>query len=212
MSDVFPRLAERETSCRSLVFSTLCRRRDLGGWPRSNRTLTSFYQDNVTALFEHACSMCRTRTLRTFPRCIKRELRTWDQSEDQKMSLNHKDEHFTQLAHFENGKPLIRRMHQITLLRADGETVELTGPDLPNCIVSFAGDGHKGLHEAFVLSHDGTPSFMPHFRPKRQSSQRWRHRADPDWPTRRDVIHLAIGVIAIGILRFIATGSAMGGF
>ena len=128
------------------------------------------------------------------------------------MAMMHKDECYTQLAHFESGKTMSRRMHRMMVQREDGEMVELTGPDLPDWIVSFAGNGHKDSHEAYIYSREGASAFTPEFRPKRQSSPRWRHRADPDWPTRRDVIHMAIGLIAIGILKLIATGSVFGGF
>ena len=127
------------------------------------------------------------------------------------MALNHKDEHYTQWTHTESGKVLNRRLHRIMVQRGDQSLVELTGPDLPDSILTFAGNGHKDLHEGYIYSHGGASPFTPDFRPKRES-RRWRYRYDPDWPTRRDVIHLAIGLMAIGVLKLIATGSVFGGY
>ncbi len=128
------------------------------------------------------------------------------------MALKHKDEYFTQMAHFENGKATNRRMHRIMVQQGDSELVELAGPDLPDWIVSFAGNGHKDHHEAYIHSQEDTSAFTLVFRPRRQAPGRWRYRYDPDWPMRRDVIHMAIGLTAIGVLKLIATGSVFGGF
>ncbi len=129
------------------------------------------------------------------------------------MALNHKNEHYTQWTHTESGKVLNRRLHRIMVQHGDRGLVELTGPDLPDSILTFAGDGHKDLHKAYIYSRDESSPFTPDFRPKRQPL-RWRrsYYADPDWPTRRDVIHLAIGLTALGVLKFIATGSVLGGY
>ena len=128
------------------------------------------------------------------------------------MALNHKDEYYTQWTHTESGKVLNRRLHRMMVQRGDRGLVELTGSDLPDSILTFAGNGHKDRHEAYVYSQDDTSAFTPEFRPQRRSSSRWRHHADPDWPTRRDVIHMAIGLLALGVLKFIATGSVLGGY
>jgi hypothetical protein len=125
--------------------------------------------------------------------------------------------------------------------RGDRGLVELAGPDLPDSILTFAGDGHKDLHEGYIYSQEDTFPFTPEFRPRRHAASRggngvtsgshgafqridalrhrqsgtdgrWRYRYDPDWPMRRDVIHMAIGLTAIGVLRLIATGSLLGGF
>jgi hypothetical protein len=128
------------------------------------------------------------------------------------MALNHKNEYYTQWTHTESGKVLNRRLHRIMVQRGDRGLVELAGPDLPDSILTFAGDGHKDLHEGYIYSQEDTSPFTPEFRPRRQAPGRWRYRYDPDWPMRRDVIHMAIGLTAIGVLKLIATGSVFGGF
>ncbi len=127
------------------------------------------------------------------------------------MALNHKGEYYTEFTHSESGKHLNRRLHLIMVQRGDGGLVELAGPDLPDSIISFAGNGHKDLHKAYIYSQGDTSAFTPNFRPHRQPAS-WRrsYYAEPAWPTRRDVLHMAIGLIAIGILRFIAVGSVLG--
>ncbi len=129
------------------------------------------------------------------------------------MALNHKGEYYTQWTHTESGKVMNRRLHLIMVQRGDRGLLELAGPDLPDSILTFAGNGHKDLHKAYIYSHDESSPFAPDFRPKRQFL-RWRrsYYAEPAWPTRRDAVHMAIGLLVIGILRFIAVGSVLGGY
>ncbi len=65
MSEAFPRLLERETSCGSLVFSRLCFRGDAGGWP-SQRSLDVCHTANVTALLSRVFEFLERTFLRMF--------------------------------------------------------------------------------------------------------------------------------------------------
>ena len=129
------------------------------------------------------------------------------------MALNQNGEYYTQWTHTESGKHLSRRLQLIMVQRGDGGLVELAGPDLPDSILTFAGNGHKDLHKGYIYSQGDTSAFTPNFRPHRWAAS-WRrsYYAEPAWPTRRDVFHMAIGLITIGILRFIAVGSVLGGY
>jgi len=130
------------------------------------------------------------------------------------MALNHKDEYYTQWTHTESGEHLNRRIHRLMVQRGDGGFVELVGPDLPDSILTFAGNGHKDLHKAYIYSRGDTSMFMPKFRPSRSSVSTLRsyYVTGNEWPTRRDFIHLIIGIVLLGVIRFIGTASAMGGY
>ena len=130
------------------------------------------------------------------------------------MALNHKGEYYTQWTHTESGKVMNRRLHRIMVQRGDRGLVELAGPNLPDSILTFAGDGHKDLHKAYIYSQGDTSAFTPDFRPYRPSlfSRRPYYVTEYLWPTRRDFIHLIIGIVLLGVVRFIGTASAMGGY
>lgn len=130
------------------------------------------------------------------------------------MALNHKDEHYTQFTHSESGKVVNRRVHRLMVQRGDGGFAELVGPDMPDAVFMFTGNGHKDLHEAHIYSRGDTSMFMPNFRPSQSSLRPLRsyYVAGKEWPTRRDIIHFIIGVTLIGVIRFIGTASAMGGY
>ena len=120
---------------------------------------------------------------------------------------------FTYWVHIENGAPVPRRFHKIVEHFGDEPGVEMATDRMPSTVVTYSGDGYKGQHEAHFHYSGDAPAFTPNFRPhRRPASWRRSYYAEPAWPTRRDAVHMAIGLLVIGILRFIAAASVLGGY
>ena len=120
---------------------------------------------------------------------------------------------FTHWTHYENGEPKPRRFHRIIEHFGDEPGVEMAVDRMPNSVITHSGEGYKGEHEAHFFYEGNSSAFTPNFQPQRRPASWRRSRyAEPAWPTRRDVVHMAIGLMAIGILRFIAVGSVLGGY
>lgn len=124
------------------------------------------------------------------------------------MALNQNNQQFAQLIHTESGKTMNRRMQRIFVQFNDGRLIELKGQDLPNSIISFAGDGHKDDHYAFIMAGGDSSAFAPRFRRSYRDDPSWLSWL-LHWPSRRDLVHLFIGVVIILLLRLIGT---TGGF
>lgn len=124
------------------------------------------------------------------------------------MALNHKNQYHAQLIHSESGSLLNRRMQRILVQQDDGRLIELKGRDLPNSIISFAGDGHKDDHYAIIMAGGDSSAFTPQFHRSYRDDPTWLpwllH-----WPSRRDLVHLFTGIFIVLVLRLIGT---TGGF
>jgi uncharacterized Ntn-hydrolase superfamily protein len=102
---------------------------------------------------------------------------------------------FTRLDHVENGQVLYRRVHRIEV-QTDGRLYVLTGRQLPEFIGISTGQGHKGEHRAQILmSPDSLAGRV-------QKHSDWLLATDA-WPGLRDVVHLALGVVAFLVIRFL---------
>ena len=116
------------------------------------------------------------------------------------MALHHKDEHFTNWIHLENGKVLNRRIHRIEVQALDGRLYVLRGKQLPDAVQTSCGEGHRGEHLAQIL-----------LRPDSMRSKQELPSTDA-WPTTRDVIHVALGVAGFLLARFLVVNLAHAGF
>jgi len=68
------------------------------------------------------------------------------------MALKESSEgYFTKWMHMENGKVLVRRLHRLEIQSASGQLHVLTGENLPDAIVTNAGEGFKGAHLGQIL-------------------------------------------------------------
>ena len=110
---------------------------------------------------------------------------------------------FTRWTHIENGEDNPRRFHRIIEHFGDAPGVELKRNRMPSSVITYSGNGHKGEHEAHFFYPGDRSAFPPNFHAHRKSTRRYYGYERP-WPTKRDIINLACGLIALGILRFIA--------
>ena len=111
------------------------------------------------------------------------------------MSTKQQEECYTHFTHLENGKVMNRHLHQLIVQDRRGQVHTLEGRYLPQAIVTFTGQSHKGLHIGEILL--GKRQYLP---------------ADVSaWPTARDAVHLGIGVIVLLLLNFFGTVVLAGG-
>lgn len=106
------------------------------------------------------------------------------------MALEHDGEYYTNWTHAENGKVMNRRLHRIEVQAADGRLHVIGGRYLPDFIQTNTGTGHKGVHLAQIL-----------LSPKKVRPEYVPPTCRP-WPIGRDVLHIAIGICAVVMLRF----------
>ena len=111
------------------------------------------------------------------------------------MSIKQQEECYTHFTHLENGKVMNRHLHQLIVQDRRGQVHTLEGRYLPQAIVTFTGQSHKGLHIGEILL--GKRQYLP---------------AEVSaWPTARDAVHLGIGVIVLLLLNFFGTVVLAGG-
>jgi hypothetical protein len=104
------------------------------------------------------------------------------------MANEHKGEHFTRWMHMESGKTMVRRLHRMEVQAADGKLHVITGTDLPEAMVTSAGDSHTGQHLAQILLRKDGGSLV-----KTLQSFTW-----------RDAAYVAIGLWAREAIEAIA--------
>lgn len=106
------------------------------------------------------------------------------------MALQHGGERFTRWTHVENGQVLNRRLHRIEIQARDGRLHVIQGDKLPDFMQTCAGQGYKGAHIAQILLNPNAPrsTELPE-EPK-------------CWPTARDALHAAFGVVGFLFARF----------
>ena len=112
------------------------------------------------------------------------------------MALHQGKECFCKWMHMENGQVLVRRIHHLKVQAHDGSLHDVRGKRLPDGIVTFAGRDHKGLHTAQILLRPN-PGILakPQHKPPEVRF----------WPVLRDVVHMAVGFIAAGLLSFLGS-------
>jgi hypothetical protein len=92
---------------------------------------------------------------------------------------------FCKVVHIENGKALVRRVHEIHVLASDGKQYVVWGEGLPTYIGLHSGRSHQGEHLGQVLLR---PQSI--FRRKPKSHL-------------RDAAHIVLGMFfAIGVMNF----------
>ena len=110
------------------------------------------------------------------------------------MAQEHGDDVYMTFHLVENGNTVTRRVHFMLVQSAvDGLLRYYEGKLLPDEITLFTGKPHKGRH--FAECFPGSP----------QPEASWSPPKTECWPTRRDVLHLAIGIGILLALRFIGT-------
>lgn len=75
----------------------------------------------------------------------------------------------------------------------DGRLRYYEGSRLPDEMVFFTGAPHKGRHVGECFPRD------------LKSPTSWSPAKAQIWPTWRDVVHVAVGVVCIGLLSFISS-------
>ncbi len=110
------------------------------------------------------------------------------------MALKHGQEFFAMFAHVENDRVLNRRLHRIEIQARDGRLYVLEGEQLPAYVQTHTGTGFKGEHLMQILMKPG---------PAKEARM--------NWPTGRDLLHGALGILFVVIVRLL-TGVAQGEF
>ncbi len=110
------------------------------------------------------------------------------------MALHQGEECFCKWMHVENGQVMVRRIHHLKVQAHDGSLHDVRGKRLPDAIATFAGRDYKDLHMAQILlaRNPGVLAKPPYEPPEARF-----------WPAWRDVVHVAIGLIAAGLLNFV---------
>lgn len=127
------------------------------------------------------------------------------------MASKHGSEgYFTKYIHVENGTPMVRRLHKLIIQSSTGHVFEIEGAALPETIITFAGDSHKGKHVGQILLRpksavaESTTTVVNGFGKKPFSSV---IDTSPDdrWPTCRDFVNGLIGFICACLMNFLTT-------
>jgi len=106
------------------------------------------------------------------------------------MALKDREGYFAKFTYVENGQVLTRRVHKFDLQARDGQLYHVEGKDLPDGVTIYAGTGRKGNHLAELIL------------PKRAFTKFARPQDRPEkWPSRRDLVHVAVGVALLVILH-----------
>ena len=115
------------------------------------------------------------------------------------MALKEKSEgHFTKWMHMENGKVLVRRLHRLEIQSASGQLHVLTGENLPDAIVTNAGEGFKGAHIGQILLNPKQRFKASNTLPDVQEDR---------WPTSRDAVNWMIGIAFVLFWNFWTSAS-----
>jgi hypothetical protein len=113
------------------------------------------------------------------------------------MALKDGSVYYTKFTHVENGQMLVRRIHRLDVQAGDCRLYSVTGKDLPDGIIGFAGTGVKDAHILQILV------------PKRMLKAGWAGSSRPRrWPDERDWVNMVVGagllMLITGILRLAA--------
>lgn len=75
------------------------------------------------------------------------------------MALKHGSTHYTKWMHMENGQVMVRRIHRMEIQDAVGRLHTIQKDDLPEAVVTSAGEQHKGRAIARILLRPRSKGF-----------------------------------------------------
>ena len=97
---------------------------------------------------------------------------------------------YTKWTHSENGDSVARRIHRLEIQARDGQLYFLDGDALPDEIHTCAGQGRIGKNLGRILLSDNPqePTYSVSLQPN-------------GWPSRRDLVHVIIGLVLLMMLK-----------
>lgn len=106
------------------------------------------------------------------------------------MALKHGSVKYTKWVHVENGRTLVRRIHRLEVQDSRGRLHGVLGTDLPDTILTFAGQKRDGGNLAQILLNPKAKS--PYTPPIIRA-----------WPDLGDVATVGLVVVMLTLLRFV---------
>ena len=106
------------------------------------------------------------------------------------MALKHGSEKYTKLVHVENGRTMVRRIHRLEVQDSRGRLHGIVGQDLPDTILTFAGQKTEGGNMAQILLNPKAK--LPYIPPIVRA-----------WPDLGDVATVGLVVVMLVLLRFV---------
>lgn len=103
--------------------------------------------------------------------------------------------YFTAFTYVEKNEVFNRRLQELVVHDRHGNVHRLEGKDLPAAIFAHLGESRKGHHVGEILLAPGQRLALT------KEQRRWS--SVRRWPTRRDVVHMLIGFVAIALINFL---------
>lgn len=110
------------------------------------------------------------------------------------MGLDAHGKTFCHVQLLENGRLTNRRVQHLTVQDADGRVYRLQGDQLPEFVSLGTGAGQDQVQMAEILLR-GQPQNLPTVALVEMRSR---------WPKNRDILHMAIPLVALGLMRLLA--------
>ncbi len=107
------------------------------------------------------------------------------------MALEAGGRRFCKVAHIENGRWVMRRIHTMMVQSADGRLHKVEGKNLPDSISLYSGVPYEGAHLAEVLLN-----------PKKVKASLVL--ATSGWISRRDIFYLVLGMFLWQVIALLA--------